>query len=328
MVTVYGIGVFGYRLIGGGAASWVDAVYMTAITLTTVGYREVVPVSGSPVAELFTVGLLLAGVGSFLYLFSNVTAFLVEGHFHRVFRERMMKRRVDAMSGHFIVCGGGHTGEHILRELVGTSRGFVLIEADPARVEELSEETDFDIVSVTGDATDDRVLQAAGVERAAGLAACISNDKDNLVITLSARILNPKLRIVSRCIEQGDEHKIRKAGADAVVSPNAMGGLRMVSELVRPTAVSFLDQMLREGGTSIRIEQVDVEDGSYLDGRSLKELAASGVRDLLVLALVDESGRWEPRPKGDTQMSAGNVVIFVAAPDERQEMERLATAPT
>ena len=254
VVLAFAVGVVGYGILGSGAHRWLDAAYMTVITLTTVGYSEVIDMSGSPGGRIFTMLLLLWGVGAFLYFFSSLTAFLVEGHIQHLLWRRSMSRAIERLSGHVIVCGGGHTGQYILQELAATKRPFVLIESSQERVEELGKMLGGEFAAVIGDATDDDTLRAAAIDRASGLVACVSNDKDNLIATVSARMLRPDLRIVSRCIDEKVEQKIRKAGANAVILPDQIGGLRMISEILRPTAVSFLDLMLRDRERNVRVE--------------------------------------------------------------------------
>lgn len=331
LVAVCVAGTVGYAMLAGPEYSWFDAVYMTTITLTTVGYGETIDLSDNVPGRVFTVGLLLSGVGSFVYFFSNLTAFFVEGHLDRIFRERRMTRAIDRLSDHYIVCGGGDTGEHVVRELLTTRRSFVLVERDEERVLALQDELGVEFAAVTGDATDDDVLRAAGIERAAGLVTCISNDKDNMLVTFSARALRGDLRVVSRCTDVSLEAKIRKAGANSVVSPNTIGGMRLVSELVRPTVVSFLDAMLHADDEMLRVEEVLIEQGSPLDGVSLSELPNLGLGRILVVALHmgtrnERDAGWVYNPCGTTMLAAGQQIITIANVDQRARLEALASA--
>jgi voltage-gated potassium channel len=326
VLTAFIVGIAGFLILGGAEHGWINAVYMTVITLTTVGYTEVIDLSDSPGGRIFTTFLLLYGVGTFLYFFSTLTAFLVEGHVQRVLWRRRMQKMIEKLSGHTIVCGCGHTGEHIVEELINTGRPFAVVEIDEARVADLPERLGREFPVVLGDATDDDALRAAGIERAAGLVACVSGDKDNLIATVSARLLNPSLRIVCRCIDERMEDKLRKAGADAIVSPNRIGGLRMVSEMVRPTAVSYLDLMLRDRERNLRVESTLVESGAVLDGASIGELKEQHIQDLLVLALSVDQDHWLFAPSDDTRIRAGSSVIYRGAPGAREAVERIASA--
>ena len=326
VVLAFAVGVVGYAVLGSGEYRWLDAVYMTVITLTTVGYSEVIDMSGRPGGRIFTTLLLLWGVGAFLYFFSSFTAFLVEGHIQHLLWRRRMNRAIERLSGHIIVCGGGHTGQYIVQELAATRHPFVLIETSQERVEELGERLGGEFPAVVGDATDDDTLRAAAIERASGLVACVSNDKDNLIATVSARMLRPDLRIVCRCIDEKVEQKIRNAGADAVVLPDQIGGLRMISEILRPTAVSFIDLMLRDRERNLRVEAMRIAAGSPLAGETVGELRGRGIGELLILALSEEDEPWAFAPTDDRRLEAGTSVVYMAGPEARDELERLASA--
>ncbi|MBW2313546.1 MAG: potassium channel protein [Deltaproteobacteria bacterium] len=325
LLGVFLLGTVGYRGLGGADFGWVDALYMTTITLTTVGYGETIPVAGRPVAQVFTVFLLLSGAGTFVYFFSNLTAFLVEGTVQQVFRRRHMERSIERLEQHHVVCGAGHSAEAVVQELLATGRPLVVVEENAERVEALVARLGQDFPLVVGDATEDDVLQKAGVDRAQSLVSCIGNDKDNVLVVFTARALNPNLRIVARCLEAAYEPKLRRAGADAVVSPERIGGLRLVSETVRPTVVSFLDQMLREGGNAWRVEEVVVGAGSDVEGTTVAAVRERGF-DLLVMAVRSREGEWAFNPPDSLALTAGAGVIFLGSPDGRASLEVAARA--
>lgn len=235
-----------------------------------------------------------------------------------------MGKTIRDLSGHTIVCGGGDTGEHVVHELISTQRPFVLIERDEGRVAALVERLGTEFPVVIGDATEDDALHEAGVARASGLVACISSDKDNLIVTVSARLARPELRIVCRCIDERVEEKIRKAGADAVVSPNRIGGLRMISELVRPTAVSYLDLMLRDRERNLRVESTRVFPGAELDGATVGDLRLRGIEDLLILALREGEDAWVFAPPDERRISSEQSLVYMGGPRAREAIERLA----
>ena len=322
IVLVFATGVGGYLTLAGPEYGLLDAVYMTMITLTTVGYGETIDLSNNPAGRIFTTGLLVVGVGSFVYFFSNLTAFMVEGHLDRLLRDRRMRKSIDALDGHYIVCGTGTTGEHIVRELLATRRPFVAIDDSEERVRRLEERLGVELTAVIGDATEDATLEAAGIDRATGLAACIAADKDNLIVTVSARLLNPRLRIICRGIAEGIADKIIKAGADAVVSPNQIGGLRMVSEMVRPHVVSFLDIMLRDKEEGLRVEEYRVGEGSRLVGSTVGTLRARKLPGVLIVALRDADDAWVFNPDDEAALGAGMTLIFMASPEGREAIER------
>jgi voltage-gated potassium channel len=322
--VVFVVGTIGYMLIGGAEHSLLDAVYMTVITLTTVGYEEAIAVGSRPVAQVFTMVLLLTGVGTFLYFFSSLTAFVVEGTIDHMFWRRRMSRHIDRLRDHFVVCGAGKTGEYVIRELIATNRDFVLIDMSEERVRDLHQELGVEFAAVVGDATEDAVLAAAGVERARGLIACTEGDKDNILTTFTARSINHRVRIVARCTDVAIEAKLARAGANAVVSPDRIGGLRLISEMVRPAAASFLDVMLRDSEGRWRVEEVRVEEGSDLDGAAVGALRKT--RDLMVLAVAAD-GSWRYNPEDDFSLRSGMEVVFMCGPDAREALEKAAAPP-
>lgn len=321
MLAVFSSGVAGYMIIGHGQYGFLDAFYMTVITLTTVGYGEHIPIGDNRVAEIFTIFLLFGGVGTFVYFFSSLTTFIVEGHLDKLFWRKRMQKLIREMKGHFIVCGGGHTGRHIVSELVDTERPFVLIEDSEEKVQDLQLKLASEFATIIGDATDDQTLIAAGIERAAGLFACVSNDKDNLLITVSTRMLDSDIKIVSRAIEPGFEPKLRRAGANVVVSPSQIGGLRMISEMVRPTAVSFLDVMLRDKTSRLRVEESTIKPGSKLDGSTVGDLKSRKIADLLLVAIRRSDGEWTYNPKDRETLNGGTSLVYIGSPTARAELE-------
>jgi voltage-gated potassium channel len=326
LAIVFLTGVAGYRFFAAPEQGWVHALYMTVITLTTVGYGETVAVQDNTVAMLFTSVLLLVGVSTFVFFFSNVTAFMVEGGLDRLLWRRKMDTLLASLDDHVIVCGAGNTGQHIARELLETKRPFVIIDHREEEVRVLHDVLGAGFPSVIGDATEDAVLQQAGIERAAGLIAVTSDDKNNLIVTVSARLLNPKMRIVCRCVDRGVEDKIHKAGADAVVSPDFIGGMRIVSEMVRPTVVSFLDVMLRDKERGLRVEAVPVAAGSKVAGLTVDQLRREDIGNALVVALARTRDDWEYNPPGDRTIEAGMEVVIMSSPDARARLAALAGA--
>ncbi len=323
VLAFFGAGIAGYEIIGYPEQGLLDALYMTVITLTTVGYGEVIDLSSSPGGKTFTILLLLGSFGSLAYFFSNLTAFLVEGELQHMFWRRRMSRSIEGLSDHVIVCGAGFTGEHVVRELLATKRTYVLVDSDEERVRALSEKLGGDLLAVIGDAGDDEVLREAGVERASGLISCVSSDKDNLIVVVSARLLNSSLRIISRCIDERVEAKIRRAGADGIVSPNRIGGLRLISELVRPDAVSYLDAMLRDGEDALRVEAVAIGESGRLTGETVGALRGQHVPGLTILALRAPDGGWHYAPADDHPLEFGWKLVFVGPPETRQGLESL-----
>jgi voltage-gated potassium channel len=272
-VSTVGYMVLGW-LVCGEDWGFLDSLFMTIITVTTIGYGDVLGVqeAGHVSAMVYTMVVSLVGMGAALYVVSMATAFVVEGDLHRVLWRRKMSKLIEKMNGHFIVCGIGSTGLHVVAELHATGRPFVAIDSSEEGVQRLQRLLGDEVVVIIGDATDDEVLRAAGVERAGGLVAALHSDPQNLFLTISARRLNPTMRIIARGIDSNTSAKLRQAGADSVVSPNLIGGLRMVSEMIRPETVSFLDVMLRDRDTRFRFEDLPIEPGSTAEGKSLGDL--------------------------------------------------------
>ncbi len=322
MAVIFVVGTGGYMFFAP-EASILDAIYMTVITLTTVGYGEIIDLTNHPGARVFTMLLLFFGVGTFVYFFSSLTSFIVEGNLEHLFWRRKMQKEIDRLSDHYIVCGGGFTGRHIVRELAQTGRPFVLIEADEQHVLDAEKTADAHFPVVLGDATDDDSLRQAGIERAKGLFSCVSNDKDNLIVTVSSRILNPTIRIVSRCMDEAVQKKIKSAGADIVISPNMIGGLRMASAMVRPNVVSFLDVMLRDRDR-LRVEESTVRADSNLDGKRVGEFRELHVPDVLLIALRMPDETWAYNPGDELRLAPDMTLIYMGSPGSREAVDKLA----
>ena len=313
-------GTAGYLALTG--QSFWKCLYMTAITITTVGYSDVLEVSAKPVAAAFTIVLLFLGLGVLLYTVSTATAFVVEGDLTEALRRRKMEKRIAGMSGHYVVCGAGETGMRAITELIATGRSVVIVEQDPRRVARLGRLLP-DVPYLHADASEDEALLAAGLERAAGLISALAEDKDNLFVALSARRLAPGLRIVARAAEERSVPKLKAAGADAVVSPNQIGGLRMASELVRPGVVSFLDTMLRGPGAAVRFEDLLISGSSDLAGRSLAEADLTAEADVLVVAVRapgEEGFRYGP--PAATRLEPGMSLVFLGRSEDVARLQR------
>ena len=278
----------GYRLIGGPSVSFLQALYMAVITLAGVGYGEIVDTSHNPALRVFNIGIVLFGVAITVYVFSVVAAFLVEVEFTNPFWRRRMQRHIDELSGHHIVCGLGDTGRHAVAELQKTNTPHVVVdlsEENLKKLKELHPEALREMLYVVGDATEEDILEKAGLSRAKGLIAALPLDKDNLVVTVVVRQRFPKMRIIARSAERKFSERMLRAGANSTVSPSHIGGLRMASELIRPHVVGFLDTMLKEQGRTLRVEEIEVKPTSPWAGSALHELNLKGRYNLLVLGL-------------------------------------------
>ena len=311
------MGTLGYRVISQSRSSWVDCVYMTVITVTTIGFGEVVDLSHSPVGRVFTMFIALSGIGILTYMLSTVTQLTVDGAFHSRWRQQKMFKAIQQFSGHYLICGWSDVVPQIIRELRLTERKIVLIGTDPAVLEAEFGDEAAALCVVPGDPADDQRLRQAGIERAAGVFAVADQDHTNIVVCLTVRGLNPELRVIATARDPKNVPKIRKAGADVVVLPTAIGALRMASEMVRPTVVSFLDQMLRDTKASLRVEEIPI--GPAGSGRTLADLGVDGEEHTVVLAVRNPTG-WVFKPKPAYLFATGDVLLVMTTADELQKL--------
>ena len=312
-------GTVGFHLLEGW--DWLDSAYATVITLSTVGYGDLVPTTVE--GKLFTMGLILVGLGLISYTLVELTAFVVEGHLNRMLRQRRVDTMIKKVSGHYIVCGAGKTGQHIVSELVKNRVPFVVIDRDAARLEAK------DIVHhphLCGDASDDAVLERAGIRKAKALAATLETDEANLFLILTAKNLNPKIRVATKVVNDGARVKLQRAGADAVVAPNAIGGLRLASEMLRPNVVSFLDVMLRHSG-GYRFEEATVKEGSPAAGKSLQHLdlfTRFGIQPVAIRDHGKEAFHYNPAP--GHKLKVGDTLVVIAEPDKLAKLRKYIAA--
>lgn len=312
LVTLVAIGASGFWALGQGKWTYDECVYMTVITLSTVGFGELSQMHEVPGARLLTIALIVSGVGALAYVQGNLTALLVEGVIGQVLRRNRMRKAIAKIERHVVVAGAGSTGKHVIEELVATSTPFVVIDRDLAHLERISGDLmGGRMLYVHGDATDDHTLVDAGIERAMGIVAALTHDKDNLFVTLSARSLNGSARIVSKIVEDRADAKMLKAGATSVVNPAQIGGRRMASELVRPEVNEFLDQMLRDKTKNLRIEEAIVPEKSSFVGTSLKDSPIRRETKLLVIAVRDKDRSFVYNPDPDHVIDGGTTLIVM-----------------
>lgn len=317
LATILLVGTLGYRILGGERYSWLDCFYMTFITITTIGYNEAVDVTGYEYGRLFTIFIGITGIGVLGYVLSTVTAFMLESDLNTSWRRKKMKQKIAQLKGHYIVCGVGLVGSNVAHELSATGRTCVIIDANMSALHRYLESHP-DQFWLHGDATDNDMLLAAGVMNARGVFAVAHDDSMNLVISLSAKQLNPKLRVVARCHDQKNVEKTRRAGADEVVSPDFTGGLRIVSAMVRPNVALFLDDMLKSDD-NVRMEEVRVPE--ELSGKQLSVLYQSN-KDCVVLALR-QAKDWVFNPPAQQIVYGGDVLMVMATAEGRSRLEQL-----
>lgn len=314
VVAIITVGSIGFHIIGVSAGldwGWWDCIYMTVITVSTVGYGEVLPIHEVAGARVFTVFLILFGMGMLLYFASAIVALVVEFDVKEVFQRRAKMKAIDNLSDHIIVCGAGTTGIHVIQELHATQTPFVVIDNDAERLAHIESHLGSGVLCVIGDATEDDILAGAGIKRARGVVTALSSDKDNLFVTISARQFNASLRIVSRARELSSKMKMRRAGADSVVSPNLIGGMRMVSEMIRPEVNQFLDLMLRDKDKTLRIEEVHVPEGSSAAGKRLADTDIRKITELLVITVMNPDGEYKYNPGPGFVLKGGSTLIVL-----------------
>ena len=330
LATLFAIlvaGTVGYRLLTDGQHDWTDCLFMTVVTLSTVGYREIIDTSQFAGARVFTIILILSGMSILLYSLSTVTAIMVETDLRDVFKRRKMKKDIKQLRNHVIVCGAGSTGTCIARELTETGVSFVVVELDEERLDALQKLGE--VLCLSGDATDDEVLIEAGIDHAAGLAATLSSEKDNLFLTLTARQLNPSIRIVARGLDDSVNQKLRRAGANATVSPTVIGGLRMASELIRPTVVSFLDTMLRGASAAIRFEELHITPASKYHNQTIRSTKLREETNLLIVALRRPGSLdFEYNPPADFTLTDGMTLVVLGEAREINKLKELHAGAT
>jgi voltage-gated potassium channel len=313
LVGIIVAGSIGYVVLGFGL---LDAIYQTVTTITTVGFREVEPLDGP--GQVFTIILILGGVGTALYTLTVSLELLVEGHLGMAMERRRMDKNIATLHGHVIVCGWGRVGRAIARELTVAEKGLVVVDNDPDRIATISSQ-----LHIPGDASDDAVLRRAGIERASALVAAVSTDAANVFITLTGRSLRPDLFIVSRAREESSAAKLERAGANRVVNPQEIGGARIAAFVLRPHVTEFLDVVMHDHGMELRLEEIEVANDSPLAGLSLGDAKIRDRTGTMVLALRHPDGAFTTNPPAGTVMMAGQILIAIGTP---VQLEALAVA--
>lgn len=313
-IVIYG--TVGYMFIE--KINFLDALYMTVITLATVGYKEVKDLSIN--GKIFTILLIFSGFGVFTYALTTGAKIIIEGEIKEAFKKRNMKKKIDNLRDHYIICGFGRMGRIIAKELRSNNIPFVIVEKNR---ENLPEEGDF--LYIKGDATKDEILKGAGIERAKGLITVLSSDTENLYVVLSAKGLNPELFIVARAAEEGAEIKLKRAGADRVVSPYHIGGLRIAHTVLRPTVVDFLEFATRSEHVEIQIEEIPVQKGSILAGRTIGESDIGKGIGAIIIGIKRADGSMIFNPTSQTKIEEGDTLIVLGEAPKLLILEKMAS---
>ncbi len=326
LFAVIALGVAGYMLIEG--ASFLDALYMVIITITTIGYGERFPLGTG--GEVFTLFLIISGVGIVGYTLVSGVEFMIENSVGGMMERRKMRKEIESMIGHYILCGYGRVGQHIADDLKDAGVDFVIIERDAAAAEKAN---GLGFLVIKDDATNDETLRQAGIESARGLVSALSSDAENLYITLTARELCPHLFIVSRCDSEESESKLRRAGADRVISPHSIGGRRMAAMLLKPTVWDYLDLVTRGQYIEFnienlewRIDDVEIQPNSQLDGKSIDEAKIYSISGALILAVKKKGLGFNTKPSKDTRLDPGDYIVAIGTVEQLAKLEELATS--
>jgi len=310
-------GTLGYVIIEGWSP-W-DAFYMTMITVTTVGYREVHPLSRA--GEIFTVVVVTVGVATVLYTFSFLMAQVVEGDLHERWAARRRARMLDELSNHFIICGFGRIGQIIAREFFRQGVPFVVIERDGERMHEA---IDAGYLAVEADASSEHVLKRIGIDRARGFIAAVSTDAENVFAVLTARLLRPDLFIISRAETEDAQAKLQRAGADRVLSPYQIGGLQLAQTALRPAVVDFVQLATSSDNLDLNMEQVKISAGAPLAGRSILDANLRQRFGVVVVGIQRADGTMHFNPAPESVMGVGDFLVVLGQAKNLRELEAAA----
>ena len=312
---VISFGTLGYMSIEGW--SLLDSLYMTIITLASVGYKEVHDLSFN--GKMFTIVLIIGGVGTVAYALTAGAKIILEGELLDVFGTRRLEKKIKELKDHYIICGYGRMGKIICRELQEKHMNFVVIEKEPA----LSPEKE-DMLIVKGDATRDEVLKEVHIEKAKGLISVLPTDAENLFVVLSARGLNPSLSIVARAGEEGSEQKLMRAGADKVVSPYHIGGLRIAHTVLKPAVVDFIEFATKSGNIDLQMEEIAIQEASRLSGLSLDECGIGRELGIIIVAIKKTGGELKFNPTFRSTIETGDTLIALGEISRLKILEDMA----
>ncbi len=315
LAVLFALGTIGFHLIE--HWSWFDSFYMVLITVTTIGYTEVHPLSHA--GRIFNVFVIVLGVGLVFLWIGAVAQALLEFELTQFFGRRRMEREIDRLSGHFIICGAGRVGRSTARELARKPVPFVIIENAPVKMERLPPEW----LTIVGDATQETVLRQAHIERARGLVAATTTDATNIYIVLTARGLNPQLKIIARASEEDAEKHLKTAGADTVISPYVFTGHRIAQSFLRPHVLDFIDSAMVKIGVDLEIAEIEVRPGSRYVGQTFRGSKMRHDTGIIVLAIRhDGDMRFNPGP--DDRIEAGDTLIAMGEAAGLRKLEEAA----
>ena len=315
LIFINAFGVAGYMIIEGW--NFRDSLFMTVITITTVGYGVVHDLS--PAGEIFTIVLLVVGVGIILYLLGTEAKLLLEGQLADLIWRKRLERKIRELKDHYIICGFGRMGKTIAKEFSSKDMDILIIEKNSVPEIEKGE-----FLILEGDANNEDVLKSAGIENAKGLISVLPTDAENLFLVLSARELNPNLFIVTRASEESSERKILRAGADRVVSPYYTGGIRIANSILKPAVVDFIEYATKTGNLELQLEEILLNEGSKLSGMTLEDTGIGRDMGVIIVAIKRQDGTMEFNPNSTSIINSGDTLVALGETSKLKELEKLA----
>jgi len=316
LLIVIAVGITGFVVIE--HWTFLESAYMVIITLTTIGFQEVHPLSNA--GRILTMFIAVAGVGSALYAAGQTVEIIVEGEIIGYRTRRKMDKRIMEMRNHYLICGFGRVGHQVAADFKAAKVAYVVIDSKPETVSELEPQG---VPHLIGDVTSDAILEEAGIHRARGLVACSDSDVANVYVTLSARALNPKLYIVARAGRQETENKLKMAGANRVISPYFISGRRMAAMVTRPVTSDFLDMVTHGGELEFRLHEIPVPDNSSLINKSLSDAEIRAKSGALVLAIQNADGSFNLQPRASSIISKGDTIVVIGTQEQIEMLEKL-----
>jgi voltage-gated potassium channel len=306
-------------------ASFMKCLFATITTVTTVGFEDLLGVSGNDITIIYTIFVILIGLSLVLYCISVITAVMIEGHLYSILTERYAKRRAGKMKGHVIVCGAGTTSYHVIENIYQEGKQFIVIDNNQDNIQKLKQSFK-DIVVLLGDGTSEDVLKSANIDEAATLVAILSNDRDNLFLTITAKMMNPNIQVISRAIDFSMQSKFKIAGANYVVSPNYIGGHRIAARIINPNIQGFLETIIKQDSDkSINLYHVTIPENSNLVGKKLMDSEISKKTGLNVISYSPD-GKTEDyifNPSAELEIKPGSMLLFIGSLEQKTKLEEL-----
>lgn len=322
LLVIILVGVFGFRLIEG--YNFIEAFYMTIITISTVGFTEVHPLSSE--GRIFTSFLIIFSFGTFAYTITSITIYILDGEFRRYFKDLRINKKVDKISNHTIICGYGRNGKQSVSELKVHNKPYVLVEQDAQILDDL--DASLNIPFIQGDATHEKTLERAGIHRAKALITTLPKDADNMFVVLTAREMNPDLLIISRASEENSDKKLRRAGADNVIMPDKIGGAHMASLVIKPDIIEFIDYVMGQGNNAANLEEITFENlPTEFQNKTIKELDIRNKSGANIVGFRTPDGEYIINPSPDTIIMP-KARIFILGTSNQIEAFRDITTQT